>query len=72
MNIFDVKQNLINHLAQMDLNKLSMLDLSAYTQIVGQIAAMERPDPMAEVARLAAGFVVPQKIDEKMKVEEVS
>lgn len=52
-----VKQKLIDHLAQMDMNKLSFADLEAYVRIIGCVSTMEKPDYMESLARYAAsGF----------------
>ena len=51
----DVKQRLIDQLMNMDMNRMSLIELEAYTRIVGNLAAMDKPDYMESLARYAAG-----------------
>lgn len=51
----DVKQRLIDQLMSMDMDRMSLVELEAYTRIVGNLATMEKPDYMESLARYAAG-----------------
>ena len=48
-----VKQRLIDYLASVDLSKLSMMDLSGYACVIGQLQSIERRED--DLMRLA-GF----------------
>lgn len=44
MTVTDLKQQFVDHLASMDKNKMSMMDLSVYSSIVRTLLDTERPD----------------------------
>lgn len=67
----DVKQRLIDHLAQMDLNKMSMMDLREYTGIVYKVISMEKPDYLETMAK-AAGMSLSKPPMPVILNEEVS
>lgn len=46
-----VKQRLIDYLASVDLSKLSMMDLSGYACVIGQLQSIERRED--DLMRLA-------------------
>lgn len=68
--VVTVKQRLIDYLAQMDLNKLTMIDLREYTGIIYQLTTMDKPDYMEAMAK-AVGLAV-QKPSAPTLLEEVS
>lgn len=49
MTYNDIKQRYIDHLASMDLAKLNMMDLSAYSGILRTLYETERSDYMMEL-----------------------
>ena len=44
MTVTDLKQQFVDHLANMDKNKMSMTDLSLYSSILHTLIDTERPD----------------------------
>ncbi len=51
-----LKQSVIDHLAGLDLNKMSIADVGIYTTIVGQLNNMEKPDMIEALAKMSCGF----------------
>lgn len=43
-NIRDLKDDLVNHLLNVDKTKLSMMDLKLYSEIVRLVDEMDKPD----------------------------
>lgn len=52
MTAFDVKQKFIEHLMEMDLNKLNVADLSFYAGILRTLDEMEKPSYTEAMASL--------------------
>lgn len=44
MTVTDLKQQFVDHLSNMDKNKMSMTDLSLYSSILHTLIDTERPD----------------------------
>lgn len=50
----EMKQRFIDHLAEMDLRKMDMADLSAYSAILGTLYETEREDFATAMAKIMA------------------
>lgn len=64
--IADVKERLIEHLMTIDLNKMSMMDLSTYTNMVCQMITMDKPDYTDRIMSMAQ-LMMPKPVDEGVK-----
>lgn len=64
--IADVKERLIEHLMTIDLNKMSMMDLSTYTNMVCQMINMDKPDYTDRIMSMAQ-LMMPKPVDEGVK-----
>lgn len=52
MNIEELKQKLVDHLAKMDMDNMSMDDLHTYADIVRTANDMFKPDVFAEALKI--------------------
>ena len=47
MTVAELKQHFINYLGSMDMNKMNIMDLNVYVNILRMVNDMDKPDPSA-------------------------
>lgn len=47
MTVEELKQRFINYLGSMDMNKMNIMDLNVYVNILRMVNDMDKPDPSA-------------------------